>query len=622
MLARREESKDLPEPTFRNQVDPVLASTHLERSALRIRAKEIPPAAAVFVASFAVSLLFLLFGPYSNFAPAGFLDPWIYTGYFTHFSYQMHLAGVSYYVSRLPWIIPGLLVFKIATPAAASVLLNALIMASSITAVYFIVFWHYGTTPAILGCIALMTNPYFMSGLAWDYPDGPAVAYALLALACFLRPAPKFLPSGVAGGACLALSGYTNLAGLPVLLGILMIPLWRYRKSLKRLVGEAGHIVLGGSAVTIVLAVVGKLLLGTFLFFMPQISMILYTRAHPEYLRNMWGDGYAWIPDAYRLFPPLFILFLGGLLLVKRWNRGDTFIGSYLCLVAASVLFCIFEFKFHNVGLRVAYCSTYLMAPLGVFTGLLMGELLPRASHPAGARTVAPISSVKPAAPIAAGLVGLALPFLYRYGTHPVFSRRELWGGMLVVGLLAAGCVLWMQVRKRGRQSFAYAVAGCLILAGLFVGPAYDQGLGYVWSDANWSTFQTMMQIEGFVDSVISPERRVRFWYDMDEAPPSAEPGLPKLSYFFDSTYSLYLWGWVDFSKQLASKPVEEIKQFVSADTTFVHLTTDPAKITERTRMLTARGIVLGNERRQIVSSRYGNLVLVLQDVLDNSGFH
>lgn len=569
-----------------------------------------------------MSLLFLLLGPYSNFSAAGYLDPWIYTGYFTHFSYLMHHWGVTYYVSRLPWIVPGLLVFKVVNPAAASVLLNALIMASSISAVYFIVFWHYGTMPAMLGCIALMTNPYFVYGLAWDYPDGPAIAYALLALACFLRPSPKVLPSGVAGGACLALSGYTNLAGLPVLLGILMIPLWRYRQSFKRLVREAVHIVVGGSAVTIMLAVVGKLLIGTFLFFTPQISMILYTRAHPDYLRNMWGAGYAWIPDAYRLFPPLFILFLGGLLLVKRRNRGNAFIGSYLCLVATCVLFCIFEFGLHNVGLRVPYCSTYLMGPLAVVTGLIFGELFPRLRDTTDAGPSAPISPVNLAGSIAVGLVGLALPFLYRYGPRPLFSRREFWAGMLIVALLAAVCVILIQVLTRGRQWFTYAVASCLILVGLFVGPAYDRGLGYVWSDANWVTFQTVMRIEGLVDSGVAPDRRVRFWFDTDESLPSAEPGLPKLSYLFDSAYSLYLWGWVDFSKQLASKPVEEIKQFVSADTTYVHLTTDPDKITERTRILSARGIVLGNERRRVVSTRYGNLTLVLQDVLDNSGFH
>ena len=583
-----------------------------------------PQSAAVFLASLATSILFLLLGPYSNFSAAGYLDPWIYTGYFTHFSYLVQHWGLTYYVSRLPWIVPGLLVFKVATPAAASVLLNALIMASSVTALYFIVFWHYGTLPAILSCIALMTNPYFVYAVAWDYPDGPAIAYALLGLACFLRPAPRLVPSGVAGGAFLALSGYTNLAGLPVLLGMLMIPLWRYRQSFKRLVREAFHILLGGSAVTLLFAIIGKLLLNTYLFFMPQIDMILYTRAHPDYLRNMWGAGYAWIPGAFRLFPPLFIIFLGGILLVKQRRRSDAYLASYLCLVTTCLLFCIFEFGFHNVGLRVAYCSTYVTAPLLAFTGLLIGETFPLRGKLAGQKFAGASRGANPEPSpvtrviwIAVGLFGLALPFYYRYGARPAFSRSQLWTGMLVVGLLAATCLVLI----RGTQVFAAALAYGLILAGLFTGPAYDGSLSYIWSAENAATFQTVMRIEQLVSSGVSPARQVRFWYDNEEPALSPPPGAPK-HFLFDSAYSLYLWGYFDFSKELPSGPAEEIRRLVDSNTTFVHLTTNTASIATRTQLLSARGIVAGNERRWTIPSRYGNISVVLQDVLDDSRFH
>jgi len=68
-----------------------------------------------------------------------------------------------------------------------------------------------------------MTNPYFMNSVSWNYPDGPAIAYSFLALASFLRPYEGRIPNSALGGACLALSGYANLAGLPVLLGIICI---------------------------------------------------------------------------------------------------------------------------------------------------------------------------------------------------------------------------------------------------------------------------------------------------------------------------------------------------------------------------------------------------------------
>ena len=65
--------------------------------------------AAITAAGFVGSLLFLLLGPYTNFSANGALDPWFYTGYFTNFSYMVQHYGHTYYVSRLPWILPGVI---------------------------------------------------------------------------------------------------------------------------------------------------------------------------------------------------------------------------------------------------------------------------------------------------------------------------------------------------------------------------------------------------------------------------------------------------------------------------------------------------------------------------------
>jgi len=247
----------------------------------------------VFLASSGAALFFLLLGPYSNFGPTSYLDPWFYTGYFTHFSYLLRHAGVTYYVSRLPWIIPGWLMFHLTTPAAATVLLNALIVAVAVTALFSIVRSRYGPWPAILACLALATNPYFVYAVSWDYPDGPAIAYALLALACFLRPSSGRISNSVWGGAFLALSGYTNLAGLPVLLGIGVISIWRYQRAPKELFRQAVQVFVGGTAATLVLMIIGKITLGTYLFFAPQIGQIIYIHTHPHYLSDMWGTGSA-----------------------------------------------------------------------------------------------------------------------------------------------------------------------------------------------------------------------------------------------------------------------------------------------------------------------------------------
>src|SRR5271163_307883 len=104
---------------------------------------------AVWAATLIATLAFLLLGPYSNFAPVGFLDPWYYTGYFLHFSYLVHTYGPTYYVSRLPWILPGIAAFHLATPEVASVALNVAIIAVSAVSLYWSIRWFYGPAAGV-----------------------------------------------------------------------------------------------------------------------------------------------------------------------------------------------------------------------------------------------------------------------------------------------------------------------------------------------------------------------------------------------------------------------------------------------------------------------------------------
>ncbi len=516
------------------------------------------------LASFGAALVFLLLEPYSNFGPTGYLDPWFYTGYFTHFSYLLRHDGVTYYVSRLPWILPGWLVFRLAPPAAATVLLNALIVAAAVTALFLIVQRRYDTWAAALACVALATNPYFVSAVSWDYPDGPAIAYALCALACFLRPSSGRIPNAVWGGVFLALSGYTNLAGLPVLLGIAAIPIWRYKDAVRELTRQAALAIAGGAGATAVLAIVSKLSLGTYLFFMPQISQIIYTRTHPHYLSDMWGTGNAWIPGAYRLGAPLFLLAVGAVAVV-RGRKESALIESYVCLAVSSVLFIFFEFGLHNTGLRVAYQSSYIVAPMFAFAGLLLGEYAPRS----------------PAGRVALLLLGLALPFVWLQ--WPLTPKPEMfWPAMALLALCAAA--LWKRPAACG-----------LIFIALFCGPAFDPSLSYIWKHLNACAFQTMMQMESAIDARLAPARSVRFWF---------EPHRPA-SNLFDSVSSLYLWPHVD----------ADLGVLAESATTLVHLSLNPDRSAEHDKLLAARGLRVENERRSTVSSSLGTVYVVLQDV-------
>ena len=566
----------------------------------------------VFLLNLAAVLIWWLFGPYSNFSPIGYLDPWFYTGYFAHFNYIVAHYGATYYVSRLPWILPGLLAYKVATPLLANTVLNTLILACCSTSLYWIVYWHYGNPPALLACIALITNPYLISAICWDYPDGPAIAYAFLAMAFFLRPSSGRAWPAVCGGASFVLAGFTNLAAIPMLIGILLIPIWRYRRDWKGLLRLGTAALAGALAATFTFMIFGKALIGTFEFFMPQVRMIEYVRSHPDYLPSMWGTGYAWIAGAYRLAAALFTLFLGLVLAVRRRKWSGAYAESYLCWVATFGLLCLFEFGFHNVGLRVPYVGSYMICPLLVCAGLMIGECFSNGKPDIAGVSMEPAAHAKTAAlgmAGSAGIVTFLAPFLYAKGLmRTVASGNGVWFGTLALGLIGAGFI----TGRRFLSPVAAGVTCCIVLLGLSFGPANDQGLAYVWSKEGPLVFQTIIRLEAVIDSQVPLDRRVSFWYE------PREPG----SSLFATAAAVYLWGAFDVTKVLASGSAPEITTVVSSKTTFVHLWLGAEQMRDRTQLLLNRGIVAGNERNSIVPSSFGNIYVVLQDVLDDSKLH
>ncbi len=333
-------------PSMENHLAPsaIDASQRRKPSALADLPRSIQRVALVFLLSLAFSGCYFCFGPYAAFNPAGYLDPWIYTGYFTNFQYMIHQYGATYYLCRLPWILPGVLAYKILPPLAAALALKSALAAISVTALYFTIEPRYGWVAALLSSVALIINPYFIYAISWEYPDGPAIMYGFVALMWLLHPEISPWTSALCGGMFLALCGYTNLAALPVLIAICVIPLWRYRNSFRQVAQQAAGMFLGGCIVTLVLSIPGKLILNLYLFFWPQIEQIQYTRSHPDYLPHMWGTGNAWIPTAFRLAPPLMMLVLGAVWWFRK-RRSAEYTAVYLFFLLSCLLFVVFEFR-------------------------------------------------------------------------------------------------------------------------------------------------------------------------------------------------------------------------------------------------------------------------------------
>ena len=543
----------------------------------------------------------MMFGPYALFPHSGFLDPWFYPGYVTNFSYLFHQYGLTYYVSRLPWILPGMAAFSIATPAVASLLLCAAIIAVSGAALYWAVRWHYGPAPAVLAAIALATNPYFMATAAWHYPDGPAIAYAMVALALYLRPRGR-LWNSVLAAAALALAGFTNMAAAPMVLAVLTIPFWRHVRSLKGFLREAACAIGGVGAITLILMDVGKNLLHDRLFFVAQIDMLRYIQRTPGYFARMWGTGLGFLLEAFRLLPLAFLLILGLVLLITLRKPRGPLRALYAAAFTCALLLSYDQFVRDGVTLRVFYHSSYMLVPMFGFAGMALGELWTRGRE----------SRVSTAI-LGAGLI--VLPAVLNRWRPAHLTDRIAWPVLILIA--AAGIVLAFTPR------WPKATAAVLCLA-VFLGPWRDRSLQFVWTEpailhgSNLSTgehadaWHSIMEMESYLKTHVDLNRRMMFWWDSSEPPWAV----------YTSAAAMNIWGFYDFDKHLSTGSKTELEQNIPASATFVHLTMHPERVRQRNDLLASRGIVVAGERQTEIEYRGNRFTVLLEDIIDMSHLH
>ncbi len=556
--------------------------------------------AIVLLAAFGAVLLWLAFGPFGIYSPIGTLDPWFYTGYFTNFDYLLLHHGVTYYVSRLPWIIPGRMAFSIASPEFATLLLCAAIATASGLSLYWVVRWYYGHSPALIAALALITNTYFMSAVCWQYPDGAAIAYAMVGLAFYLRPQGNPRRNGFLGAAALTLSGFTHMAVAPAVLGLLMIPLLRWRHSPKELLRQGLCALAGVGLTTLLLMAVSKNVLGDARIFKPQFDMWINIVQHPNYLPDMWGTGPGFLVTAVRLFTPAFLLVFGPVLLLAVRKPTAIAWPCYFAFLTCCLLFALQEFWMHRVSLRVPFVSSYRLILMFCFAGVALGELWNLASASPTARNVA-------AAALA--ILTLALPFLYSVW-RPAATGEPIWKILACLG--AATLVLTILGRRRGLP-LQYGASALLLIA-ISAGPAMDPNIGAglgqlkilhasnVSNGPNADAFECLMKFQDYVKSQVDdPKWDLIFWWDEDE--PQAA--------LYKSAESLYVSGHIDVAKTLS----QGSGRIYLTNTMMVHLTSHPERIAERTKLMASRGIGVGYQRHLDLRYAGTNFTVTVQDL-------
>jgi hypothetical protein len=550
----------------------------------------------------AFAIAYWTFGPYFGYSPAGNLDPWISVGYFLNFDDLISRYGFPYYVSRIPFILTGLAFYSVLTPHVANFALHTFYLWLACLALYCATARPFGKPAAITTTLAFAFSTYTATSMAWDYPNGAAIAFVLLGLWLALSP-----PSGmsdrvrwIAVGFLWAIAGTNNLLALLVILPCCLMVLYLAEFSWAESVRRTRLILTGVGLMLLIFGIVSKWLFGRFLFLGPQIGLILHVVSTPDYLSNMWGKGYDWIPTAYCVAALLGICVAAVAALATARRDATTEIArkdaaAVIGLFCLSLgMFAFVEFALQGVVLRVTYTSVYLVAPaylaLAAALGLLMQQWPARERY-----VVAAVSAI----------VLIAIPFfatpILAWGARFPLGPWLLQGALVVLVLI----VILLPSGAFRRLASVLAVLALVALPSLATNA--DQRLHWVFRP-NESTFDAAVKVSDILRGV-TKDRTVRFWFDLGE-PHSAK---------FLSIGSLYLGEWQGM-RNLPNWNDSEVRNNLPANTTLVHLTSEPNKLDARQAQMTERGIKFGERRSFPIHASGGtDFFLVLQDILGHS---
>jgi hypothetical protein len=212
--------------------------------------------------------------------PPNYLDPWIYTALFVNFKFIYHVFGWTYYPSRLPWIIPGIVVHSVLPPVAAFFILHAIFFFAAGLFAYLLVRHFAGATLALATYGVLLVSPLFYDAYSNDYPDGALLTYLLGGAYFGLTAADSRRPwvRAIWSGFFLACALGTNLfAGVVIASLLLLYAVVRVNRAWLRSVAprDLGFGALGAFVLLAICGTFSKVNGGEFLFFMPSIRALL-----------------------------------------------------------------------------------------------------------------------------------------------------------------------------------------------------------------------------------------------------------------------------------------------------------------------------------------------------------
>jgi hypothetical protein len=456
------------------------------------------------------------------FDTPGWVDAFGMLGRFWHWADQNPLFE-EYKNSRLPWILPGFILHRLFDVVTASYILHATALLSSSIAVYLVLRDSLEDKPtAAVTSAAWSCFTWIHGDGGWDYHVLAASSYYLFSVWMFVRAAISRMHArnwALAGGAALACAVHTHVVFavlVPVVPMLYLVePAAQLPERTTRLARAAVHGLLGGLALTALLAVPNAATGGDWLFFLPQIEAALRLGAG-----NRWFVSPAtWIPiESRHLVIPCLILLAGGIWVAARRfqrTRDDSRPGRFAAVLAYQgfVVFglvAFLQFVAHQTIVHPSFGSPLLYGQ----AFLMLGALLWHSGH--GKRQSAAVAVIATVAVVTPLLV--LLPWrLQSWVTElgQLFDWQFVQSPLLpvAVGVVGVGVTFCLKAPWR---LVSFALFFGLLNAWVSISPT-SYGIGTPGS--NRDALRVIRSLDRYTSRLDPSLFAIRFWREPEKVP-------------------------------------------------------------------------------------------------------
>jgi len=458
-------------------------------------------------------------------SPSGFIDPWVYFGFFLDLTQHIRAFKGAYFTTRLTWTVPGAVIYHLFTPIVATYVLHLAVFYAATLSLYLILKITVGHRPAIMATLLMAFHAYFLWSVGWPYMDGAANAYLLLTMCALTFASRSSHAKGwmFAAGTLAAMTIYCQfflIVFSPVVAGYYHFA--RRHSGTEPSARPWRPFAWGFAAVTVAFGLFNMAINGRFLFFINSLG----TAAKLVVNHNPYkAPTYSWLSEGTWLVWPALALVGALFCLWRKTNLEHLPNLEFVLFWQRFYVLCVATMMFWQLTgqpvLQLLHYTSYLIPPAFLALGGQLAVVAHALKRPQFLLLCASI--------ILLSVLPYALPL---QSTVFMELRHHPFLFPLVPGIVAIPMIA-SRIRSLAALGILILCAGLAALSAT-AGPRTWDGPPELKDPAGQKS--ALMAI---VDSVhivqeLDPKANLYFWYD----------GESRLGRLYRSAASTYLWAY------------------------------------------------------------------------------